>query len=176
MSVLLNIVMICFTLMCALAWGQEPQVTALGFQAWKEQQVLEAQNQTLRNSSRISQLRANKPAGKESKEATGSLSNSRIKKAPEQDTLAGAERDLKRAQETLENANELQFEDYIVIYLPTLQDQPEALSKLADKLSKDELAEIFKVMYTKGARGSDAKRNNFSSLEGSASLGRGKGL
>jgi hypothetical protein len=166
MPIICHIIIILLTVMCALAWGQEPQVAVVGFQAWKEQQVLEAQNQMLRTSSRINQLKSNRGATGSAKEAAVNLPNSRIKKTADSDSVAGAERDLKRAQESLETAGGLQLDDYISIYLPTLQDQPEALNKLADKLTKEELAGIFKATYTKGSQAHDAKRNNVSALEG----------
>ena len=162
--ILLKLVVLCLTILCALAWGQEPQSGVSSFEEWKQQQVLEAQNQMLRISSHISQLKTGKPgtAGKDSSPAN--LPNSRIKKSTDSDTIASSERDLKRAQESLETANGLQVDDYISIYLPTLQDQPEALNKLAEKLSKEELAEIFKNSYKKGTHPSDARRNTVSSL------------
>lgn len=163
MPVICHIIVLCLAVMAATAWGQDSQVSALSFHTWKEQQVLEAQNQMLRVSSRINQLKSSKSSPGSSKDAAVNLPNNRIKKATETDSMAAAERDLKRAQETLETAGGLQLEDYINIYLPTLQDNPEALNKLADKLSKEELAEIFKMTYLK--KTNDAKHNNVSSLE-----------
>jgi hypothetical protein len=166
MPIICHIIVILLTVMCALAWGQEPQINVVGFQAWKEQQILEAQNQMLRTSSRITQVKSNKGSTGSAKEAAVNLPNSRIKKTADSDSVALAERDLKRAQESLETASGLQLDDYISIYLPTLQDQPEALNKLAEKLTKEELAAIFKVTYAKGPHAPDARRNNVSSLEG----------
>lgn len=137
-------------------FAQEPAVTALNFQAWKEQQILEAQNQALRISARISQLKAAKPGAAGSKEV--SLPSAKVKKT-EADTVAGAERDLRRAQDSLQTANALTLEDYINVYLPTLQGQSEVLQNLALKLSKEELAEIFKALVGKGSSTNDAKRS-----------------
>lgn len=139
------------------AAAQEPLVPApLTFQAWKDQQVLEAQNQVLRISARISSLRTTKPKG--SKTEPANLANGKLKKVSDTDTLAAAEQDLRRAQESLSSANNLQFEDYVDVYIPTLSDQPEALQKLSDKLTKEELAEIFKALMKAKAVG-DAKRS-----------------
>jgi hypothetical protein len=142
-----------------LAQAQEPQgPTPLLFQAWKDQQVLEAQNQVLRISARIATLKSSKPVSskKESKE----VANGKLKRVSDSETLSAAEQDLKRAQESLSTANNLQFEDYVDVYIPTLADQPEALQKLSDKLSKDELSQIFKGLMAKNAASSgDAKRN-----------------
>jgi hypothetical protein len=137
------------------AYAQDPVPGVLNFQAWKEQQVLEAQNQTLRISARISQLKGAKPSAKDSKDIA--LPNGKVKKS-EVDTVSGAERDLKRSQESLQMANNLTLEDYVTIYLPTLQGQPEALQSLSQKLSKEELAEIFKVLVGKAPTAADSKR------------------
>lgn len=138
------------------AYAQEPSYTALNFQAWKEQQILEAQNQALRISARISQLKSAKPGAAGAKEVN--LPSAKIKKT-EADTVAGAERDLRRAQDSLQTANALTLEDYVNVYLPTLQGQPEALQALAQRMSKEELAEIFKALVGKGSLIGDAKRN-----------------
>ncbi len=139
---------------CA-AFAQEPQITVLNFQNWKEQQILDAQNQTLRVSARLAQVKNGKSAAQ--KESAPLPAGSKFKKS-ESDTVAGAEKDLRRAQESLKAALELAMEDYVTVYLPTLRDSPEALQALAQKLSKEELAEIFKVLIRKDAP-PDTKRN-----------------
>lgn len=138
------------------ATAQEPAVTVYTFQSWKEQQILEAQNQTLRVSARISQLKTGKTSA--AKETAPLPTNSKIKKS-ESDTVAGAERDLRRAQESLKAANELGIDDYVSVYLPSLRDNPEALQALAQKMSKEELAEIFKLLLRKDSP-PDTKRNS----------------
>lgn len=172
MPILLNLVIICLLTLSCLAFGQEPQITVLTFQSWKEQQVLEAQNQMLRVSARISQLKSTAKGSKnEGKDAASdNLPSSRVKKASDADSLAAAEKDLKRGQEGLDAATTLQLQDYINVYLPTLQDQPAALDKLAEKLSKEELAEIFKGMLKKSSRTTDAKRNAVSALDSRRSI------
>lgn len=137
------------------AYAQDPVPSVLNFQAWKDQQILEAQNQTLRISARISQLKGTKPGTKDAKDIA--VPNGKVKKF-EADTVTGAERDLKRSQESLASANGLTLEDYVTVYLPTLQGQPEALQNLSQKLSKEELAEIFKVLVGKGSVAADTKR------------------
>jgi hypothetical protein len=163
-------ILVLLTILCSLAFGDTAPLT---FQDWKEQQVLESQNQVLRTSTRISQIKTGKPAKSDSKDAsTPALPpNRRVKKTSESDQLAIAEKDQKNAQESLEAARALQFDDYITIYLPTLQDQPEAVDKLAEKLSKDELAEIFKGLIKHGAKTNDTKR---SMLEGLAASSKTK--
>lgn len=147
-----------FLLLGGPAFGQEPQFNALTFQAWKDQQVLDAQNQALRASARMNQIKAGKATSGENKDSA-TLTSSRIKKAGNGDQLALAEKDLARAQETMASAANLQLADYVNIYLPTLQDQPEAAAKLMDQLTKEELAEIAKGLIRKGSHSSDARRN-----------------
>lgn len=165
MPFVLHLVLVLLLTFGALGFAQEPQVTALTFQSWKEQQVLEAQNQMLRISSRINQLKTNKNNKGDNKEdGLGKLPSTRVKKS-EVDPILAAEKELKRGQESLDAANSLQLEDYISIYLPTLQDQPGALDKLAEKLSKEELAEIFKGVLKRNPRTVDARRNSVSAVD-----------
>jgi len=151
------------------AFAQEPQVTVLTFQNWKEQQILDAQNQTLRISARIAQLKLSKTSA--AKEA-GPLPSTKIKKS-ENDAATAAEKDLRRAQESLKVANELAIEDYVTIYLPTLRENPEALQALAQKMSKEELVEIFKVLLRKEAS-PDTKRNSSALAEALTSATRAR--
>lgn len=131
----------------------------LTFQNWKENQVNEATTQMFKISSRISQLRAVKPAAGGMKEAAQTnLPSTRVKTA-DADPLSLAEKDLRRAKESLEAANNLELTDYVNIYLPTLETQPEALQKLIEKLPKEDLGDILKAILTKNSR-FDAKRNN----------------
>lgn len=165
MPIVLQFVLILLLTFGALGFAQEPQTSALTFQSWKEQQVLEAQNQMLRISARINQLKTSRNGKVDGKdESLGKLPSPRLKKS-EVDPILSAEKELKRGQESLDAANSLQLEDYISIYLPTLQDQPGALDKLAEKLSKEELAEIFKGVLKRNPRTIDAKRNSVSAIE-----------
>jgi hypothetical protein len=121
--------------------AQVPSV--LSFQAWKEQQILDAQNQTLRISARISQLKSAKSGATQD---------------PKQTVLA--EKELRRSQESLQIASQLTLEDYAIIYLPTLHAQPEALQAVAAKLSKEEMAEILKTLVKNYPSTRDAKRSS----------------
>jgi hypothetical protein len=130
----------------------------LTFQTWKDQQVLEAQNQVLRVSARLSLVKSGKAdANPSTLKQPARLPSDKIRIA-DTEALSTAETDLKRAQDSLDAARGLQFEDYVDIYLPTLQGQPDVLQKLSDKLSKEELGQIFKELMHKSAT-ADAKRN-----------------
>jgi hypothetical protein len=133
----------------------------LTFQAWKDQQVLEAQNQVLRLASRVSLFKSGKLTTSGIKQPAH-LPSDKVKFA-DTEALAGAEADLKRAQDSLANARDLKFSDYVDVYIPTLQNQPEALQKLSEKLSKEELSEIFKGLMQKSSQ--------YDAQHGEASLG-----
>lgn len=153
---------IAWTLILTLLSPMTHADEALSFQAWKDQQVLEAQNQILRASSRITQLKSGKVPVAAGGEEKGALSSSRFKKT-NVDTISAAERDLKRGQENIEAAGQLQFTDYINVYLVSLQDQPDALTKLAEKMTKEELLEVTKALIRKASRQANAQRNSVSS-------------
>ncbi len=143
---------------CTGSFAQDPALPALSFQTWKEQQILESQNQVLRSSARLTQLKSNKAPTAGLKDSA-TLTSSKIKKS--EDTVSAAERDLLRAQESLQTANGLTLEDYVSIYLPSLQDQPESLHNLVQKFTREELAEMVKMLVNKGvSSSSNARRNN----------------
>ncbi|NJL25678.1 MAG: hypothetical protein HC902_11230 [Calothrix sp. SM1_5_4] len=147
-----KILMLALSLSSLALHAQEPRISVLTFQAWKEQQILEAQNQVLRASTRLTQLKAGRGTSARNKKPA-QLPNDKVREAEESETSI-AEKELARAQESLQSANDLEFEAYINVYLPTLQDHPEALQKLAEKLSKEELAEVFKALMRARASGS----------------------
>jgi hypothetical protein len=150
----------------------------LTFQEWKDQQILEAQNQVLRINTRIAQSRTKKTS--DSKDLVDAkVPAGRIKKVTDSDTLALFEKDLRRANDSVEAANGLTVQDYINIYLPTLQNQPESVGLLADKLSKEDLALLFKSMVNKSgeapSKADDAKRGTRGTLLNGVSVSNLKG-
>lgn len=147
-----------------LVMAQEPSVASLTFQAWKDQQVLEAQNQILRASNRVANAKNTKVAQSEGKDSSA-LPSSRVKKSNDVDLMSIAEKDLKRSQESMQTATALEFEDYINIYLPTLQNEPAALTRLTEKLSKEDLAEIAKRLISRGAGANNAQHCNSVAVE-----------
>ena len=138
---------------------EESPELGMTFQAWKDQQILESQNEMLRISARISQLKASgKSSGASAKGGKPQVPSSSRVKALEADPLTLAERDLRRTQERLVTANNLQLSDYVLVYLPSIQDQPEVIESLTNRLSKEELSEILRFILTKNSR-IDTKRN-----------------
>jgi hypothetical protein len=150
----------------ALAAGSaEP--TVLTFSAWRAEQVLEAQNQALRINARLNQSKASKaPTEVKGSTNTKGLPGTRLKSTSDNESISVLEHDLKRAQDSLQAAHNLELDDYINIYLPTLQDQPDALNSLAEKLNKEDLVEIFKGLVKRGTKSNDAMSHNGATLEG----------
>ena len=162
--------LIFIALIAPQAFAQDPALSALTFQSWKVQQILEAQNQTLRISARIAQIKSGKGPATGEKNAPTTLPSGKIKKT-EADPLASAERELKLSQESLQEARDLTLEAYVTVYLPTLADQPDAVATLAPKLAKEELVEIFKILVS---RGPELKRVNAGIIEGLSGASRPK--
>lgn len=143
-----------------LSFAAQAQLPAhpLTFQAWRETQVNDATTQMFKISARISQLRSTKNSAAGLKEsAQANLPSARVK-TTDSDPVSLAEKDLRRAKESLETANNLELSDYVNIYLPTLEAQPDALQRLIEKMQKEDLGEILKVLLTKNTR-LDTKRN-----------------
>ncbi len=144
-------IILCVFLTTGTSFASTSETQPLHFQAWKDQQITEAQNQVLRDSSRVLLIRNTKTQAA----LAANLPNSKVRNS---DPLTSAEKTLRRSQESLEAANSLSFEDYVSIYLPSLRNQMELVAKLAERLSKDELAEIFKL-FMRQVSTQDAKRN-----------------
>lgn len=113
----------------ALAQNQELTAAPLTFNAWKEQQILEAQNQILR-----------------------------LKATPNNNP--NLEKQLKRARDGQLTAMELTLEEYVLVYLPSLQNNPDSIAKLMEKLTKEETAKIIQSLLKR----SDASRNKPGSI------------
>lgn len=126
----------------------------LKFKTWKEQQILEAQNEVLRISVRLKSQKTNPKIEKFTVDDDIATSP-RFDKGPEI-----TDKDLRRAQENLEFAKVLTVEDYADVYIPGLQQNPEQFSKLMESLSKEELSQLMRIlMKNKAQEANDNKRN-----------------
>ncbi|MGE4133185.1 MAG: hypothetical protein AB7F86_16200 [Bdellovibrionales bacterium] len=114
------------------------------FATWKEKHITDATNQLLKMTTRFSQLRAKR--GESADPAEKPLSNkyNRVRPAPADLTMA--EKDVRRARESLEAARGLEISDYVSIYLPTLSGQPAVQQQLIKKLSPDDMALILQLL------------------------------
>lgn len=134
---------ILITLTLLLGLMANAATTPLKFRAWREQQILDAQNEVLRISAHLHQLKS-APKGERiaDKDSDDFLNSSRFERSPDV-----TEKDLKNAQENLEAARDLGLEDYADVYVSNLKEQdPEQFSKLMDSLSKEELAQLMKIL------------------------------
>lgn len=155
-------------LILSLTIGTAGFAAPLDFQAWKEQQVLSSQNQVLRLSAQLNQIKTGRTQPLDDKSVKPSVMSSRIKKTGG-DPLILAENNLTRAKESLQTANNLTVDDYITIYLPSLQSHPEDLDQLASTLNKDQLATLFRSLVKRlGSDQVNASRQAPSGFEGMA--------
>lgn len=68
------------------------------------------------------------------------------------------EKTLARAREALATTSELTLEEYISVYLPSLQDDRQSIVKLLEQLNKDETADIVNSLLKRSVamrKGSD---------------------
>jgi hypothetical protein len=148
-----NLIFALFASLIAFSAHADP----LKFKSWKEQQIMEAQNEVLRLSARLHQA---KTAAKAEK---SSVADDYVTAARFDQGAELTEKDLKRAQDNLLFAKDLTIEDYADVYVSDLQQKPEQFSKLVDSLSKEELSQIMRIlMKNKAEETSDAKHNKAS--------------
>lgn len=151
-----------------LATASEPvALELLPFKTWKDQKIIEAQNLTTRLSNRIVLLKAGKIKAEDlalefpqlAGDSDQAPLTARAQKLQSGDLLARMDRELARSQKSLEFAHDLSLEEYAVGYLNQFQDAPEALAKMADRLSKEEMAELLKVLLRTGSPNLDTRKN-----------------
>lgn len=123
----------------------------LSFKDWKGSQVLEAKNQVVRLSNRITLLKKGilkdeTSESEEKKMESADVSSDRIKTTTQKDLIGQTEAQLKSALENLQFTTELSLQDYFAVYLSRFKDQPDLMSRAADKLSKEEVLELLKTM------------------------------
>jgi len=127
----------------------------LSFKSWKDAQLVSAQNQFARTTNRLVLFKAGKIGLNELD--LGDLVILRQENLPRGakakepnfgDVLAKLESDAARAKRGVEVAQELTMEEYVVGYLSGFKDNPTAMAGLVDSLSKEEMAELLKIMAT----------------------------
>lgn len=144
----------------------------LPFKNWKDQKVVEAQNQVARLGNRLVLLKAGKIKGEElaldmqtqSEDEAPAAMNSRTQKV-DRDVQARLERELGQAQKSVEFAKDLTFQEYVMGYLSQFADQPEVLSEISTRLTKEEMNELIKTLL----------RTNQNSVESTEKSQRPKG-
>ena len=126
----------------------------LSFKNWKDQKVVEAQNLVTRLNNRIVLVKAGKIKAEdlaaEFPQLAGGQDNvaltTRAQKLQGNDLNERLERELARSQKALEFSRDLTLQEYAVGYLNQFQDYPEAIAKMTEKLSKEELSDLVKAL------------------------------
>lgn len=154
----------------AAATNTEEAVTPelMTFKAWKDQKVIEAQNLSTRLNNRIVLLKAGKIKPEElaaefpqfANENESAALTKRAQKLRGNDLTTRLERELARAQKTLEFARDLTLQEYAVGYLNQFQDYPDAIAKMTSKLSKEELADLVKALLDSSSPTLDTRKND----------------
>lgn len=109
-----------------VSFAETPSV--LGYSAWKELQVIEAQNKVARLSNKI--LLERKRIGSE--EASNKVS----------EELKADELRLSSLNDDVQFAKDLTLEDYVANYLASFEEDEEALTHLLNKLSSEEKLQL----------------------------------
>ena len=141
------------------------------FKSWKDQQVVDAQNQVARVSNRIVLLKAGRVQPEEisaefnnfedaKSTAEAARLTSKAQKVSSTDVLARLEKELSQRQKGLEFARDLGFQEYFLGYLTQFQENPDAISSLASRLSKDEVTELLKVLLNSNQTSLDSGHNS----------------
>lgn len=141
----------------ALALAQGPTGEPLTFKAWKEQQVIDAQNHLARVNNRIVLLRTGKVKPEEISAEFNNFKDSQVQveaakltsraqQLSSSDVLSRLDKELSRSQKGLDFAKDLDLQDYFLGYMVQFQENPDALAAVASRLSKEEVAELLKFL------------------------------
>lgn len=160
--------LILMTLAFLFAVAAKADPVGLDFKTWKEQQILSAQNRLLRASAELDVLK-NSGAAKEASDDKASKKQkalTRFQKSQEKSGLERLENAVQLAKEAVQNANDLNLDDYVTIYLPSLSQNPESLETLMESLSKEEISKILTEILKKQSDQRDKASLSPSKLSG----------
>ena len=113
----------------------------LSYRAWKEQQVLDAQNSLLRAQNALRQS--------------------------ESDARVRLEKEVRRATDQVDAAKEFSVEEYLSIYLSKYQERSDLVLQMIEKVSKEEAKEILTGTFRKAFQPNNAKQKQPSLMVGS---------
>lgn len=119
--------LVTFSAVLVLAATDAERDEPLAFSPWKSQQVLSAQNLTIRLSNKIIMLKASKSAT--------------------QSEISKHEADLRAAVQNLDVVRDLTIEDYVTVYLSKFSNDSAGLEKVSGSLTKEEMAQILKLIF-----------------------------
>ena len=114
----------------------------MSYRAWKEQQVLDAQNALLR--------------------AQNSLRQSTDSEK------AKIEKEIRKATDQVDMAKEFTIDEYLAIYLSKYQDKPELVLQMIEKIPKEEAKEILTGTFRKAFQPHNAKQKQSNLMIGSS--------
>ncbi len=109
-----------------------PAVGVKPFKAWREAEILRAQNELLRLNNKVYREKT------------------RTSPQLEEPVLQKLEGQLKAAEQNLQFAQDLSLEDYVSVYLVPLAQRADFQKQVAPSLSKEELLEIVAVTLRRG--------------------------
>jgi len=163
-----SLIMMFLVFAITLVAKAEDSPQALSFKAWKEQQVLSAQNRLLRVSVELDQLKeSHEPKESKDKEATSKeKALERFQKTQVKSELTRATKELAMAKQAVESASDLTLDDYVTIYLPTLSQAPEAIEALVGSMTKEELAQVFSEILKRQSDQRDRSTSSSPKLSG----------
>ncbi|MAV90147.1 MAG: hypothetical protein CL676_01910 [Bdellovibrionaceae bacterium] len=148
---------------------EAPDTRPLPYKAWKEQQILNAQNRLLRISAELDTVKTTENSESSKSSEASSPKEQALERFQKTKTKSEVERltkEQKLARQAVEGASGLTFEDYITVYLPTLSQSPEALETLVGTLSKEELTKILEEILKRQSDQRDRSASSSSQLNG----------
>jgi hypothetical protein len=129
------------------AVGQEN--SPLPFKIWKDQQITEARNQVVRISNRRTLAKASAKSSENEPDHSRTVSSEEISTQQHVQRPSNLETDLQQANENLESAKELSFEDYVTVYLAAYKNRPEVLAGISQRLTKEEVAALLSLVLNR---------------------------
>lgn len=132
------------------SFSEKKEDRLLTFKEWKQQQVLEAENQVVRASNNLLVLKSKKLTYQNTfedvlNESQEDLPQSLEKKDPAE--IAKLEKELEDLKTRLEVAKDLNMENYFSIYLVKFKSDKQAIGHLVKSFDKEDVALLLNVMF-----------------------------
>lgn len=151
----INLILITLCILVASVVAEaavEPSADVLKFSTWKNEQIQRAQNQVVRTTNQI--LLEKNEQEPSSKAPWGE----------KEATLEKMRSDLKQAKGDLQIAQELEFEDYLSVYLSKIGEDEVRLKNLAEKLTAEEVTKT--LLYLQRYKKSKPQQANRGTVVG----------
>lgn len=108
--------------------------SVLSFQTWKNQQVMKSQNRMVELANKALMTKTNQAPMPNIEHQVSAIDDN-------DSTLEDLSKNLKQAQQDLQISQELEFEDYLTVYLSQLGADKVSLKRLAEKLTTDQVTQ-----------------------------------